>query len=353
MNEDLGNIVQQFIPTYTGKIVPITYGLINHTYTVYSTNNTAYILQKINTAIFTQPALLQQNYIQITNALVAANSQFNLPNMLLTTNKQLLFIDAAKQCWRMFNFVHNAYTIEHIQCAEDAYKVAHTFSRFTSDVKKLAAEKIQVVLPNFHNVQYRYTQLLQAVQLNKSNRLQYAAAVLQPLETYQAILKLYAYFTTDQKKFRQYILHHDAKISNILFNQFTGETITPIDFDTTMPGYFFSDIGDMIRSMAVNKNENDTDYITLQILPENYEAIVDAYLTNTSTLFTSTEVLHMHYSGLLIIYMQCIRFITDYINGDTYYQITYPQQNYDRALNQLTCLQQLQLFLKAKYSIQW
>lgn len=353
MNEDLHCIVKQFIPTFTGNVVPITNGLINHTFKVNCTNNAAYILQKINTAIFTQPALLQQNYTTIAAALVTANSSFCLPAMLPTTSKQLLFIDEEKQSWRMFYFVQNACTIEQIQCADDAYKVAQTFSQFTTDVKNVNSNLLQVVLPNFHNLQYRYQQLKQAIEYNKSNRLQHAAAVLQPLEVFQPLLKMYTLFTTHQKKYRQYILHHDAKISNILFNKITGKTITPIDFDTTMPGYFFSDVGDMIRSMAVNKNENDTDYKSIQIIPENYHAIIDGYVQNISTLFTTAEIEHLHFSGLIILYMQCLRFITDYINGDTYYKINYPQQNFDRAVNQLTCLQQLQQFLKIKYGIQW
>jgi thiamine kinase-like enzyme len=353
MNEDLHPIIKQFIPTFVGHVVPITNGLINHTYKVNSNNNTAYILQQINTTIFTQPALLQQNYTTIAAALVTANSSFCLPAMLHTCNKQLLFIDELKQCWRMFYFVQNACTNEHVQCAEDAYKVAHTFSQFTTDVKNVTGNLLHVVLPNFHNLPYRYQQLTQAIQYNKSNRLQYATAVLHPLQVYQPLLKMYALFTTDQKKYRQYILHHDAKISNILFNKITGKTITPIDFDTTMPGYFFSDVGDMIRSMAVNKNENDVEYKGIQIIPENYQAILEGYLNNMNAVFTNTEIQQIHYSGLIILYMQCLRFITDYINGDMYYQVIYPQQNFDRAFNQLTCLQLLHSFLKTKYGIKW
>ena len=124
-----------------------------------------------------------------------------------------------------------------------------------------------------------------------------------------------------------------------------------VDFDTVMPGYFFSDIGDMIRSMACSHDENSTAFDKLKIRKSYYEAILDGYLSTMKKYFTDAEMKHIHYAGLMMIYMQALRFLADYLNGDVYYNIKYPEQNYDRAKNQLLLLQQLEEFLEANYNL--
>ena len=154
---------------------------------------------------------------------------------------------------------------------------------------------------------------------------------------------------TESEEFEKRVMHHDAKISNILFSEETGQVICPVDFDTCMPGYFFSDLGDMIRSMACSEGENNTNYSEINIRKDFYEAILDGYMEVMQELLTDAEKKHIHYSGLLMIYMQALRFITDYLNGDLYYRTDYPEQNFDRAMNQLTLLQRLEEFLQTEY----
>lgn len=144
-------------------------------------------------------------------------------------------------------------------------------------------------------------------------------------------------------------MHHDAKISNVLFSNKTGKVVCLVDFDTVMPGYFFSDLGDMIRSMVCPEDETSTKFSNICIRKEFYEAIVTGYLDVIGKELTESEKKYIHYSGLLMIYMQSLRFLADYLNGDVYYQITYPDQNFDRAKNQLILLQRLEDFLGTNY----
>ena len=144
--------------------------------------------------------------------------------------------------------------------------------------------------------------------------------------------------------------HPDCKISNILFNKLTNEVICPVDMDTTMPGKFFSDIGDMIRTMTCSVDENSTEWEFIKVRPSFYEAIMEGYLLGAGEIFTSEEKKNMHYSGLILTYMQSIRFVTDFINGDIYYRINYPEQNLNRALNQLILLERLEEYLKNAHS---
>jgi thiamine kinase-like enzyme len=352
MENDFKSIAQQFLAHTAVTITPITNGLINNTYKVVDiATSKAYILQKINTDIFKNPLQLQHNYTIVKKGLLAKHSRFVLPAIIPAIDGQLYFIDGEKNSWRMFDFVLNSTTIAAVNSPEQAYIVANTFGVFTNDVKSIDVNTLHPIIQNFHNLLFRHQQLLDAIKTDAAARLHTVKKQLEQLEKFTALLKLYNVISNDTKNYGQYILHHDAKISNILFDKNTLGTITPIDIDTTMPGYFFSDVGDMIRSMAINKDENCTTITDMEIMPLYYEAIIDGYLTNTTTLFTINEVQQIHYSGLIIVYMQCMRFITDYINGDTYYQIEYPQNNFDRANNQLYLLQLLAQFVQEKYGV--
>lgn len=143
-------------------------------------------------------------------------------------------------------------------------------------------------------------------------------------------------------------MHHDAKISNILFDS-SGKVICPVDLDTSMPGYFFSDLGDMIRSMVASQDEKDKELDKLYVRKEFYEAILDGYLSILENQLTEAEKKYIHFAGLAMICMQALRFLTDYLDGDIYYRIEYPEQNYDRAKNQLALLQKLEEFLEKQY----
>ncbi len=128
-----------------------------------------------------------------------------------------------------------------------------------------------------------------------------------------------------------------------------GKVICPVDLDTVMPGYFFSDLGDMIRSMAGTADENSTEYEQIQIRPDIYQAVMDGYTQGINEFLTGPEKEYLHASGLLLIYMQALRFMTDYLGNDRYYRISYPEQNYDRAKNQLVLLNRLEEFLSNNY----
>jgi hypothetical protein len=126
---------------------------------------------------------------------------------------------------------------------------------------------------------------------------------------------------------------------------------TPIDLDTTMPGYFFSDMGDMVRSVVPNMNEDSLSYSDLAIQPMMYEAIREGYLEQMKNVFTPQELQHIDYAGLLLALMQGVRFLTDYLMGDRYYKVSHHEHNLQRAANQFELLVRLEQFLIIKYQI--
>ncbi|HEY4877277.1 MAG TPA: phosphotransferase, partial [Puia sp.] len=145
------------------------------------------------------------------------------------------------------------------------------------------------------------------------------------------------------------VMHHDCKITNILFDKKTEQVICPVDMDTVMPGKFFSDLGDMIRTMICTVDENSSDWEVIEIRPTFYKAILEGYLKGIGNIFSAEEIKNIHYSGLILIYMQSMRFVTDFLQSDIYYKINYPEQNLNRALNQLILLEKLKEFLEKEY----
>ena len=134
------------------------------------------------------------------------------------------------------------------------------------------------------------------------------------------------------------VTHHDTKISNVLFDS-NDKGICVIDLDTVMPGYFISDVGDMMRTYLSPVTEEEQDFTKVDVRLEIYEAIVQGYLNSMKNELTEEEKKHFFYAGSFMIYMQALRFITDYLNNDIYYSADYPAHNYTRAANQVILLQ--------------
>ncbi len=132
--------------------------------------------------------------------------------------------------------------------------------------------------------------------------------------------------------------HHDTKISNLLFDEH-DKGICVIDLDTLMPGYFISDLGDMFRTYLCAVSEEETDFSKLVVRPTIYKAIVKGYLKGAGNMLSKDEADQIYYAGLFMIYMQALRFLTDFINDDVYYGAKYPLHNFNRASNQIKLLE--------------
>ncbi len=353
INDHIKSIPAHFSAGRTGEVHTLSGGLINHTYLVKDgAGNDAFILQRVNTRIFPRPDFLQENYVYIATTLQNAKSPFHLPELVRTTGGGLYWQSPDGESWRMFRYIANSYTPQAVEQPEQAHEVARSFSRLTLNLAHADPAHLHPVIPGFHDLTLRYEQLQQAIRNNASGRLKAATTILNGLEAYKSLLSFYQQITASGN-FRKYILHHDTKISNILFDKTSKQVITPVDMDTTMPGYFFSDYGDMLRSMAGNLPESSTDFDDIAISPQYYEAIRSGYLDNMSATLTSEENRYFELSGLMVTFMQCMRFIADYLNGDVYYTTNYPNQNHDRAMNQLKLLQQMGAFVKEQYGLRW
>ncbi|MEO6583068.1 MAG: phosphotransferase, partial [Ferruginibacter sp.] len=170
-------------------------------------------------------------------------------------------------------------------------------------------------------------------------RIKESADLIQILLGYKDIETTYSNLKSNSH-FKLRVTHHDTKISNVLFdNQDKG--ICVIDLDTVMPGYFISDVGDMMRTYLCPVDEDEQDYVKIVIRPEMYQAIVKGYYEEMKNELTPTEKEYFFYAGKFMIYMQALRFLTDYLMDDVYYPVKHPRHNFVRAGNQITLLQKL------------
>ena len=359
MNEQIPSEVVEAFITYgpglpdhsAGDIIveKIGGGLINHSYKVCCELKSDFFLQQINKNVFANPEQVQENYIQLWQYAEFEFTGLRLPAPKYCGRNATLYIDKKENYWRAFEFIQDSKTTNKATTPAQAKATAKAFAKFTAAYDEMNIHQLKTVIPGFHNLSLRYQQLEEALGGELYERMSKALPIVDELKQREKY-KHFFEIITESAEFPQRVMHHDAKIANVLFHKKTGKVICPVDYDTVMPGYFFSDLGDMIRSMVCSEDENSTSFESISIRKEFYEAIIAGYSEVMKNFFTEAEKRYIHYSGLLVIYMQAFRFITDYLNGDIYYHIDYTEQNFDRAKNQLILLQKLEEFLNSNYS---
>jgi Ser/Thr protein kinase RdoA (MazF antagonist) len=313
-------------------------GLIHNTWKIADGLN-EYVLQRINHHVFKQPEYIAQNIEAIASWLKANNPDYFFVTPVNTVNgENMLHLDSYGY-FRMFPFVKDSFTYDVAQNARQACEAARQFGLFTSVLRDFPAEDLKITLPGFHNLAYRYEQFEQAIENGNPSRIQSSTQEIDYLVSKNHIVSTYKQIVTT-KEFKVRVTHHDTKISNVLFDK-DGKGICVIDLDTLMPGYFISDVGDMLRTYLSPVSEEERDFKKIAIREDFFEGIACGYLREMSGELTAKEIEHFVYSGLFMIYMQALRFLTDYLNDDVYYGAAYPGHNHVRAKNQIVLLERV------------
>ncbi len=320
-------------------VAPLVSGLINRTWKV-TRGKDAFILQQINDNVFKHPFKIADN-IERINIYLKQHS----PNYLFVSplrslaNMELVHLENDGY-FRLFPFIEGSHTISVVSSPEQAYEAAFQFGKFTRLLSGFDAGSLNTTIPDFHNLSLRYTQYENALRNGNPSRIKEAKQLVNDLKAYTSILTVFEKVQMDPR-IKKRVMHHDTKISNVLFNDLE-RGIAVIDLDTVMPGYFISDVGDMMRTYLSPVNEEEKDFSKIEIRNDFFRAIVRGYLSNMGDELTEAEQELILYSGQFIIYMQAIRFLADYFNNDTYYGIAYEDNNLVRAGNQITLLKQLE-----------
>ena len=323
------------------QVLPFGSGLINTTWEIADKQgNSKYILQKVNQHIFKQPDDIAFNIRLINNYLKTYFSDYLYVSPVVTiAGDELVKTDDG--FYRLFPFITNSHTIDVVEKPQQAYEAAKQFGKFTKLLSGLNAAQLKITLPDFHNLKLRYQQFEKALETGNSDRIIQSADFILSIKQNKRIVDEHEIC---KEKFKVRVTHHDTKISNVLFDE-SDKGLCVIDLDTLMPGYFISDVGDMMRTYLCPVSEEENDFSKIIIRKEFYEAIVSGYLSEMGAELTEIEKQHFNYAGEFMIYMQALRFLTDHLNNDIYYGVKYEGHNFVRAGNQITLLQRLQEFI--------
>lgn len=333
-NKTINHITDHFLfDGHPVSCIPFGNGHINYTFIVTTSTNKKYILQEINTNIFTDPNLLMSNMVMVTKQLKKVNKQGNTLEVIPTKTGGSYFLDATQKAWRVLNYFDDHCVFDKAPNTELAYEGAKMFGKFTNDLSVIAPQKIKAVIPDFHHMTTRLNQLQSALKNAEPLKLNETKSLLEFVDKHKVKMctldNLFA-----KNKLKQRITHNDTKFNNVLFDS-NHKGLCVIDLDTVMPGYLHYDFGDGVRTAVSTSEEDETDLSNITFDLFKLEAYTKGYLESTRTILNDTEKETLSLSVAIMPFIMGVRFLTDYLNNDKYYKIKYPYHNLDRSKAQL------------------
>ena len=346
--KDLKEIVALFATE--GEVIdirPLGSGLINDTYFVETSAGTHdYVLQRINNAIFQDVELLQNNIESVTRhirrKLEAADEKDIHRKVLhfvpaIASGKTYAFADG--KYWRISVFINDADTFQAVNPEYSEY-AGEAFGDFEAKLADIP-DKLGETIPDFHNMELRLRQLVEAVKNDAAGRLkgegkEELESILAEIDANAEDMCL-AEQLHREGKLPKRICHCDTKVNNMLFDK-DGSILCVIDLDTVMPNFIFSDYGDFLRTGANRVAEDHPNMAEVQFDIDIFKAFTEGYLSSAKSFLLPVEIENLPYATALFPYMQCVRFLWDYLSGDKYWKVKYPNHNFVRANNQLHLL---------------
>jgi Ser/Thr protein kinase RdoA (MazF antagonist) len=311
-------------------------GHINETY-IAAGNQQSWIVQKLNHRVFTQPEAIEQNI-----RLCQAYLQEKDPNYLflapLLNKKRCYTTKIADSYWRIFPFISDGIAFDTLSDPKQAYEAAKKFGELSRLLDGIPLAHFKETIPAFHDLSLRFKQFGRALTEAPKERKEAADEAIAIAAVHQEIVDTFEHL---KKILPLRVQHHDTKVSNVLLHKDSFNGICVIDLDTLMPGYFLSDLGDMMRTYLCAYDENETDLAKITIREDYFKALMIGYLSEMADILTAEEKTQLLFAGKFILYMQALRFLSDYLQGSIYYPISYPEQNLIRSLNQFQLLQSI------------
>lgn len=346
--EQLKQIVAHFAITGTvSEIKPLGAGLINDTFRVNTVEADApdYVLQRVNNAIFPDVDMLMNNIMAVTKHIrgkLQAAGATDIDRKVLTyvplKDSTKPYWTDGQQYWRIMIFIPNAITKQAVN-PESAEAAGRAFGKFQADLADIPVQLGETIV-DFHNMEFRLKQLRDAVAADAVGRVKEVQFYIDEIEK-RADDMCKAERLGREGKLPKRICHCDTKVNNMMFDQ-DDNVLCVIDLDTVMPNFIFSDYGDFLRTGANTAEEDEPNLTKVSFSMSIFKAFTKGYLASAGVFLTPVEIENLPYAAALFPYMQCVRFLADYINGDTYYKIKYPEHNLVRTQNQFKLLQSVE-----------
>jgi Ser/Thr protein kinase RdoA (MazF antagonist) len=309
-------------------------GHINETYLVACDSGLSYILQKVNRSIFTEPQKLMENIAAVTDFLSSRSSDpRSTMHLVRTVEGGLFHIDESGEYWRVYDFVPSTVCLQKAQTSRDFYHSGLAFGHFQRQLASFPAGSLHEVIRDFHNTRARYAQLHAAMEKNCEGR----AALCEKELAFALAREAEGGLIVDllaNGELPLRVTHNDTKLNNVLLDYDTHEPLCVIDLDTVMPGSALYDYGDSIRFGASTAAEDEKDLDKVSCSMELFRTYTEGFLAGCGGSLTPRE-LELLPMGAELMTLECgIRFLADYLNGDTYFHIERSGQNLDRARTQ-------------------
>ena len=344
---NIEKIVKSFLPEEQVLFYkPIGNGHINTTYMV-ETERNAYSLQEINTNIFSNVEGLMSNIDKVTEHIKhKAEARGENPhratlNFLPNAETGRMYVIAENHAYRMYEFIDDVFTIEKMKDPKNFYSAGLGFGAFAKELSDFDAGQLVETIVNFHNTASRYLDFQKALEFNYNNRLadiDYEVSFVNERKDFMSLFvdKL----ANGELPLR--VTHNDTKINNILFDQITGSPAAVIDLDTVMPGSYLYDFGDAIRSGATHAAEDEKDLSLVDFDLGLYEQFTMGYLEACGSSLTPMEIEMLPYASIMLTLECGMRFLTDHLNGDTYFKVHRENHNLDRARTQFKLVKEME-----------
>lgn len=337
-------------------IEQITAGLVNATYLITTENNKKYMLQRINNYAFKNPSELMENIVSVTKYLrekikdAGGDWTRETLTFIRNNNGKYYYVDSKGSAWRLYKYIDESFTYNKAETGKTFRDAGQAFGHFMNQLADYPADSLHDTIANFHNTPVRFNDFMKAVEDDVQGRM---ADVLSEIK-----------FVTDRKsdtsrltslmeqgKLPVRVTHNDTKLNNVLFDNKTKKSLCVIDLDTVMPGLSLYDFGDSIRSGANSANEDETDLSKVSIDLDFFEHYVDGYLSETAKILNDAEIENLAFGAKLMTFECGMRFLTDYLNGDKYFRIAYPDHNLVRARNQFKLVEDMEANMEKMQAI--
>ena len=352
IDNDIAKILNAF--DISGELISIEVnkaGNINKTYIAeYLVNNKKkkYLIQRINNNVFTEPFKLMKNIERITTYFKEelkklGDNIHQVLEVVKTKDGKSLYVCNEKDTrmyYRVYEFIENSISYDKSTDYEIVKNTGRAFGNFQRILKDYPMQKLEETIKDFHNTEKRYSRFLSDIIIDSEDRaLSVAEEIVTILKRSDVVSKITSKLG---KSIPLRVTHNDTKVNNVMMNKITGDYLAVIDLDTVMPGSMLFDYGDGIRSTASHASEDETNLDEVYLDLDLFKAYTDGYMSEMAECLTKSELELMGESIRIITLELAIRFLNDYINGDTYFKIDYETHNLDRARNQLKLVKDIE-----------
>ncbi len=328
-----------------GGATPYGSGHINDSYyAVFQRNGSQsrYLLQRINHHIFKNPVILMENIERVTAHLAAQVSNHpdrdrRVLTLIPTRTGSVLHVDEDRNYWRAYRFIDKAKTYNAVESAGQAYQAAKAFGEFQRMLADLPSPRLHDTIPDFHHTPKRFSALEQAVAADVAGRVALAGPEIEFAMARKSLASVLLDAGLPER-----VTHNDTKINNVLLDDATGEGTCVIDLDTVMPGLAAYDFGDMVRTATCPAPEDEVDLSKVEMQFPLFEALARGYMTSAGGFLTAAEKESLAVAGKLITFEISIRFLADYLCGDTYFKVHRQGHNLERARSQFKLLESIE-----------